>query len=409
MFCSLGVFYMRRFIWILIILIFSVWLGLQISKDPGLAFFSYRHWSVEMPLWFAILSFFVVFIIFYSMVRFFDQIDMSTHRFKNWLIWRRKNKSYSKTNRGLIEILEGHWKEAEYYLKEGLTQSDAPLLNYLALAKAAHEQKAFDRCDMYLRKAHAASPQADVAIGLTQAQLQLNQGQLEQALATLNHLQHAAPGHAFVLKLLERVYVHLGDWKNLLKLLPLLYKAKIINRDQLMQLELKAYNELLQLTASRSDALMILDETWQSVPRKLQANPLLIHSYASQLMHYSDRLDQAEELIFKTLKKSWHSELARLYGLIVTADSKKQLARAEQLLKQYDKQAMLLLTLGRLTMRCQLWGKARAYFEESLHLEAHPETYVEYAKLLEKLGDSTAALRCYQDGLLTFLQSPAKV
>jgi HemY protein len=399
---------MRRFIWILIILIFSVWLGLQISKDPGLAFFSYRHWSIEMPLWFAILSFFVVLILLYSIARLFDQMDISMYRFRSWLKWRRKNKSYSKTNRGLIEILEGHWKEAEYYLKEGVAQSDAPLLNYLALAKAAFEQKAFDRCDMYLRKAHIVAPQADVAIGLTQAQLQLNQGQLEQALATLHQLQHVAPNHAFVLKLLERVYVHLGDWKNLLKLLPLLYKAKIITRDQLLQLELKSYGELLKLTANRPDALSALQEVWQSIPKKLQTNQPILCQYISQLMHDSERSAEIEELLYKSLKKSWDKELVRLYGLIEITDSKKQLAHAESLLKKYDKQAILLLTLGRLAVRCQLWGKARAYFEESLNLEINPETYAEYGKLLEQLDDVTRAIQCYRNGLLYFSQHTIK-
>lgn len=391
---------MRRFIWILIVLIFSVWLGLQVAKDPGLAFFSYRNWSVEMPLWFALLSFISVLMIFYLATRFFDQIDTSIYRWKNWLKWRRKNKAYSKTNRGLIEILEGHWKNAEYYLKEGLAQSDAPLLNYLALAKSAHEQKAYDRRDSYLRKAHAAAPQADVAIGLTQAHLQLSQGQLEQALATLNHLRSVAPKHAFVLKLLERVYVHLGDWKSLLKLLPDLYRAKIVTREQLSQLELKTYTELLKSASQQVDNLTAVYDVWQSIPRKLQAQPQLIYIYANQLMRYPDKADEAEELIYKSLKKSWDKELVKLYGQLAITDAKKQLAHAENLLKRYDKQAVLLLTLGKLAVRCQLWGKARAYFEESLALELNRETYVECGKLFEQLGDADAALQCYRDGLM---------
>jgi HemY protein len=390
---------MRRFIWMLIILIFSVWLGLQVAKDPGLAFFSYRNWSVEMPLWFALLGFLAFFFVCYSLARFFNQIDSSLYRWKNWLKWRRKNKSYSKTNRGLVEGLEGNWKNAEYYLKEGLAQSDAPLLNYLALAKSAQEQKAYDRRDMYLRKAHAAAPQADVAIGLTQAQLQLSQGQLEQALATLDHLRSVAPQHAFVLKLLERVYIHLGDWKNLLTLLPSLYKAKVLTREQLAQLELKTYLELLRSSAGRADNLSSIQALWRSIPKKLQSNPQLIDCYATELMNYPEQADEIEALVYKTLKKSWDDRLGRLYGSLAITDSKKQLSHGEHLLKYYDKQAVLLFTLGRLAMRCQLWGKARTYFEESLALEASRDAYAEYGKLLEQLGDTTAAMQSYRDGL----------
>jgi HemY protein len=395
---------MRRFIWILIILIFSVWLGLQIAKDPGLAFFSYRHWSVEMPLWFALFSFIVLLLVLYTIIRFFNQIDASFYRWKSWLKWRRKNKSFNKTNRGLIEALEGQWKNAEYYLNEGLAQSDAPLINYLALAKSAHEQKAFDRRDTYLRKAHLAAPQADIAIGIMQVQLQLNQGQLEQALATLDHLRHVAPRHALVLKLLERVYIHLGDWRHVLEIAPCLYKAKVITRDELTKLELHVYNELLNSTTNRSDHLTALQTIWRSIPKKLQTNPPLVYSYTHQLVVYPEQSIEAEELIYKTLKKSWDARLARLYGTIILPNTKIQLTHAESLLKRYGKQAMLLLTLGKISVQCQLWGKARTYFEESLHLEANQETYMEYGKLLEHLGDLPGAMNSYREGLLCQLR-----
>ena len=55
---------MWRYIWLLIILIASILIGLSIAKDPGLAFFSYRNWSVEMPLWFAAVGFLAIVFIY---------------------------------------------------------------------------------------------------------------------------------------------------------------------------------------------------------------------------------------------------------------------------------------------------------------------------------------------------------
>ncbi|MBV9156764.1 MAG: tetratricopeptide repeat protein, partial [Acidobacteriaceae bacterium] len=268
-----------------------------------------------------------------------------------------------------------------------------------ALAKSAQEQKAFDRRDAYLRKAHLAAPSAEIAIGLTQAQLQLHQGQLEQALATLDHLRSIAPRHAVVLKLLERVYVHLGDWRHLLELIPFLYKTKVITRNELSGLEINAYNELLRSALNREDHFNALQTIWNTIPKKLQANPLLVYSYASQLVRYSERATEIEELLYKTLKKSWNAPLAGLYGTIIIADAKIQLTHAENLLKRYDKKPSLLLSLGRIAMRCQLWGKARSYFEESLQIEVNPETYLEYGKLLEQLGDLPGAMNTYREGL----------
>lgn len=390
---------MWRFIWLLIILIASVWLGLQIAKDPGLAFFSYRQWSVEMPLWFATFILIATLLIFYFITKFLDSASHLVYRFKSWLHWRRKHNAYSKTNRGLMELIEGRFKNAEHDLLEGLSQSDATLVNYLALAKAAHEQAAFDRRDTYLRKAHASAPDADVVIGLTQAQLQMNQGQLEQALATLKHLKTLVPKHVLVLKLLERVYVHLGDWQALLALLPRLYKAGVVNREQLTMLEKKTYEEILNSSSYREAGLSALHDLWTTVPRKLQKDPGVINCYVKQLLNYPDDGQEIELLIYKALKKSWDKPLAKLYGLIKTTEPKKQLVHAENLLKDYPNEAVLLLSLGRICVRSQLWGKARSYFQESLNMEANAETFAEYGKLLEHLGDSTAAMESYRDGL----------
>ncbi len=390
---------MRRFVIGIIILIFSVWLGLRIARDPGLALFTYNNWSVEMPLWFAVLSLIVLMVIVYFLVRFLTGIDSSFYRWKNWLRWRRKNKAYSKTNRGLIELIEGHWRTAENYLLDGIPQSDTPLINYLAAAKAAHELAAYDKRDAYLREAHVISPQADIAIGLTQAQLQFDQGQLEQALATLNHLRSIAPSHAVVLKLLQKLYVRLADWKGLLKLLPSLRKAKLLTPEHFSLFEMHVYQEILNSTANKTESLQTLHEFWKNVPRHLQKNPSLIACYVKQLLRFPGVSVEVEDLINRTLKKSWDSELVKIYGLLITDDSKKQLSHAEKWLKQYPNQAVLLLTLGRLCLRCQLWGKARSYLEDSLKLEAMSETYVEYGKLFEQLGDMSAAIQNYREGL----------
>lgn len=390
---------MWRFILTIVLLILSVWVGVKIAADPGVAVFLYRDWSVEMPLWFAALAVIVVMLVIYAVMRFVDGVDSTLYRWRNWLQWRRKHRSYNKTNRGLLEIIEGRWRSAETHLLEGVHQSDAPLINYLAAAKAAHEQGSFDKRDVYLRKAHDLAPQAEVAIGLTQAQLQLNQGQLEQALATLGSLRQIAPKHAMVLHLLEKLYVHLGDWQGLLKLIPALQKAKIVNAQQAVQLEERAYLELFNAAATKADDSKTLDAAWQLIPRRLQRNAHLVFAYGQYALAYPEKADEIETLINKSIKHSWDSNLVKLYGFLVTTQPKKQLAHAEGWLKSYHNHGLLLLTLGRLCMRCQLWGKARSYFEDSLNIEANPATNFALGKLLEQLGDIHAAAQSYREGL----------
>jgi HemY protein len=389
---------MRRFIFLLFILIISVFVGLKIAEDPGYALFAYKQWTVEMPLWFAVFSLILMIAALFLVLRFFDGIDASWSKWRSWLWMRRKHKAYSKTNRGLIELLEANWKSAENYLMDGVDQSDAPLINFLAAAKAAHEQGAFDKRDIYLRKAYDLSPQSHIAVGLTQAQLQLSQGKLEQALATLNQLRQIAPKQRLILKLLERVYIHLGDWKNLLNLTPHLYKAKLITADQMILLESKIYQELL-IATSKSGSVNAARELWRVMPRKIQKRPDVVCCYVKQLFLYPEMLSEIEELIVKTLKYDWQEECVRIYGLLVTTHTVKQLKIAEDWQKHYGMHAMLYLTLARLSARCQMWGKARSYYEECVKLTPLSEAYLEYGDLLLQLDEISAAMQVFREGL----------
>lgn len=391
---------MRRFILFLLFLVGSVFLGWKIAQDPGYALFSYQHWTVEVPLWLAVLGVIILFFLGFCIIRIVDSIDFSLYRWRNWRRWQSKYKSVNKTHRGLLELLEGHWKSAEHYLMEGVRQSDAPLINYLAAAKAAHEQEEYDKRDGFLRKAHELAPQAEVAIGLTEAQLQLQQGRLESAQTTLNHLQTLAPKHPLVLKLLERLYIRLGDWQALLQLLPRLQKAKVVDDVYAKQFEAKLYSELLNATDHKKEGLKAIQAVWERIPRRVQANPAVLASYAKYVVCYPEVADELEVLVRKAIGRSWDLALVRLYGLILAKDPVKQLSRAEVWQKEHLDQAILLLTLGRLSARAQLWGKAKTYFEASLKLHADPETYVEYGRLLELLGEQNAAVESYRDGLL---------
>lgn len=389
---------MRSFIVILLVFIISVCLGLKIAADPGYAFFSYQNWSVEMPLWFAALTLLLILFVGYLLVRLFDSVDFSLYRLKHWMRYRQKTKSYSKTNRGLLELIEGNWQTAEKYLLEGIPQSDAPLINYLAAAKAAQQLGSFEKRDAYLRKAHDIAPHAEVAIGLTQAQLLFDQGQLEQALATLGHLRSIAPKQKRVLKLMERIYTRLADWQELLKLLPSLRKAKLIDGNEMELFEKNIYLQVLQ--TSKPDSAETIRAIWNSIPRKFQKDPQVICAYVELMLPYPDAANESESLLTKILKQEWNEDAARLYGLIESANPAKQLARSEEWAKLYPNQPTLFLTLGRLSVRNQLWGKARDYYESSLKLDARPETYIAYAKLLETLEDPTSAIKNYRDGLL---------
>src|SRR5690606_34064204 len=117
-------------------------------------------------------------------------------------------------------LIEGRFRKAEKLLLAGVKRSIEPLMNYLAAAKAAQEQKEFARRDAYIRKAYVVEPKAELVISLTAAELRFENHELQEALIILNRLRESHPRHPRVLTLLEKIYIRMGDFEGLRQLLP---------------------------------------------------------------------------------------------------------------------------------------------------------------------------------------------
>jgi len=388
---------MRRLFLFLLFLVASVWFGLTMMRHPGYLFVVYQPWMVQMPLWFALLALFFIFSLFYFFITGIDRLYFILFRIKNWLRLRREHRSYSKTQHGLATLIEGRWKKAERLLLAGVNQSFDPLMNYLGAAKAAHEEGAFERRDKYIQTAYHVAPQADLAIGLMQARMELKQDQLEHAAATLRHLQLESPRHPQVLQLLEKVYVRSADWQNLLALLPSLRKANLLNSEQRDLFEKNIYCQLFQ--AANQKDLQGLHELWNSIPRSGRKNPDVVLAYVKQLLRVGNASNEIEELIRATLKSTWQPELASIYGTLPFSNLNRQLVIVGAWLKIHGPQPETLLSLGKLCVRVQLWGKAKDYFKRCLALGPNPAAALAYGQLLEQLGESDGAIEVYKAGL----------
>lgn len=395
---------MLRLIIFLLFLIASVWFGIAILKHPGYLLVVYQPWMVQMPLWFALVATLIFIGLFYLLINGVDRLQFFWFRVKNWLRIRREHKSYSKTQHGLALLVEGRFSKAEKLLLAGVNQTVEPLINYLGAAKAAQEQGALDRRDAYIQKAHQVAPHADLAIGLTQAELEIEQDQLERAAATLQRLREASPRHPRVLKLLEKVYVRLADWKSLYALLPNLRKAKLLNNEQTEQFEKNIYCEILR--AAHPNNLQELSVLWNTIPKSARKNVDVIDAYIRQslrinsvLVEGSDQVNEIEDLIRSALKHHWQADLVNIYGTLPFSNLNRQLVIVGAWLKTYGQKPELLLVLGKLCVRVQLWGKAKDYFAKCLAMGPNAEAALEYGKLLEQLGETEAAMQIYRDGL----------
>ncbi|WP_148861471.1 heme biosynthesis HemY N-terminal domain-containing protein [Marinobacter fonticola] len=384
---------MRRvFLILLIALLLGAVLSLGLQYDSGYIRISLGNYLIETNFWVGVLLLLVVTLLLQAILVVARRLRSGTGIVSNWLNQSAERRARRRTTRGLLSLAEGNWPRARKLLETSADKADTPLINYLAAAQCAFECGDHEAVDDLLRKAFESTPGSDLAVGITQAQLQIAGNRMEQALATLVRLRKQAPHHPFVLKLLRTVYERLEDWRELSALIPELRKRELLGKEELQQLERTTWHNLLQRAADdvrRQDTekrdLSPLTKLWDELPGSMRRDELTIREYARHLSLLGDE-SQAETLLRKVLRNHWSDELANLYGRVAGEKPDEQLLVAERWLQDRPNNPELLLALGRLSLRNELWGKAREYFETSLRLKRSRETLAELARLNAHMG-----------------------
>ena len=390
----------RFFLASLLVLIASIALVAAIEYDPGYLLISYGHYTLESSVWVGGAFFLALFSVVYAAFSLLRRSIHGGNALGAWFSDHGYRRSQRQTTQGLIAFIEGNWQSARRILIRAAGKSETPLLNYLIAARACHALDDSKQMKILLKQAEQSTQGAGIAVGLTQAELQMRSGQFEQSLATLTRLRRDAAKHPYVLYLLKDAYIGLNDWQQVIALLPELKKYKVLVPEKLMELELAASKEnILETARSRSDTLVKLNKLWQSFPKSVIKSSELLACYASCIMTCGG-MPEAERLIRKQLKQDWDKTLITLYGKVVADDVAKQLIHAENWLKERNNDADLFLCLGRLSLQNSLWGKAREYFKTSLRLENTPEACAELGRLLANLGEHEKSNDYFQQGLM---------
>ncbi len=368
-------------------------------QDPGYVAINFRNYLIEMsvPILLAIIA--LVFVGIWLLAKVFrapKKLGEAAGRF-------RTERAGQRLTQGMIEVAEGNFAKGEKLLARAAKVSDTPLLNYLQAARAAHLLGQDDRRDSWLKEAFEQTPEAANAVLLTQAELQLDQEQYEQALATLRRLEESSPNHSHALALLGRLYFRLEDWNHLAEMLPKLRKQGRLDGPTLDKWSQRVCMEKLRQSTD-SDAVLA---EWKAIPKGLKKDDLLLETYYNSLMR-TGMHEKVEKDLGAEIKREWRGSLVRLFGMVEGPDATKQLRRAENWLKTHGEDTDLLLTAARLCLRNELWGKARSYLETVISIRPTPEAYQEYGRLLNQLGEGDAAADAYRAGLGMVAPSPLR-
>lgn len=392
----------RTFLLFLLAIFVAALLGLLIAEEAGYVLIAWKGFRYESTLWVFLALGAVLWALLAGVRLLLGLLGASGRLVNPWSGRNRTRRMQQAAQRGLLELAAGRWSHALRLLRRVAVHSSQPLVPYLAAARAASELGEHASADQLLEEARQREPKAALAVDLVQAQLLMARGADAEAASVLQAVRDRHPRHPHVLRLLAQLQPRLGNWAALCELLPELRRQKLLADDELEALELRARRALLEQAAAAGEApLDALRQAWQQLPQAQRQKPALVGCHAELLQRLGGGAE-AEELLRAALKRDYDARLAYLYGLVQGRDPARQLASAEAWLKGRPADAGLLLSLGRLALRNQLWGKARDYLEHSLQLERRVETYAELARLLARLGEVERSNRLLQEGFGLF-------
>jgi HemY protein len=391
---------MRAVILLFLLLAATVALMLQIREDSGYVLLSYGSYSLETSLIVLLVALGASFALLYMAVRTVIGAIRIPKATRDYNRKRLRSRAANELQQGLLQLAEGNWSQAQKNLSRHAHDSQLAIVHYLSAARAAQRAHDTESRDAWLAKAYQANPQAEIAIGLAKAELQLDEKQLVHALATLRRLREKNPKHPYVLKLLAQTHIQLNEWQELEQLLADLEQHHALGKQSMLELRQKLWIQRLQqitqtaLEGRREIAAEHIQALWKKTSRAEREDADRLIHFAKA--HHAAGEDQiAAGLIEPVVKKTWHEDAVALYGWL-DLSQKQALKTIELWLKKYGDQPALLLTAARVCIRYQLWGRARSWLNHLTTTTPSESAWRELAALEESQGNSAAAANAWR-------------
>lgn len=381
---------MRGLMWVLAVFALAVGLSLAAHLNDGYAILVFPPYRVELSLNFAILLGLAGFTLGYLLLRLVAHTLRLPLHVRAFHLRRRSEKGRAAMLAALQTLFEGRYGRAEKSAGAAYEFGEAPALSALIAARAAGELREFERRDQWLARAQSHDADTRQARLAVQASLLLDERRYDDALAVLSELSASAGKRIATQRMLMKAHQRLGHWDEVRRLATALGKRGVLAEVAATQLRVTAQIEALRQQARDASSLAAC---WQGTEDRLDAR---VAYTAAQLFSALGDCRRAHEILEAALDAEWNERLILLYGECLGADILKQIERAEKWLKSQPRDRALLLTLGRLCLAQELWGKARSYLEASLSEEPSRSAHVALAQLFDRIGKPEDASRHYR-------------
>ena len=175
-------------------------------------------------------------------------------------------------------------------------------------------------------------------------------------------------------------------------------RSRALNSSEFTQLEQTYWAGKLSAAADIDE----LKALWDSLTRKQQLDQVILAEYVEQRIGWGQEVG-VQALLEKGIKRQWNDRLVYQYGRLTLGPAFERLKIAEKwhsTLSVQKHNPILLLTLGRLACRSQLWGMGQSYLKESLKIRPEIETFHALAQCYEAEGKDNQAALTYKEAIV---------
>ncbi|KLN98003.1 protoheme IX biogenesis protein HemY [Moellerella wisconsensis] len=393
---------MIKVLLLFIILIAGIILGPVLSGHQGYVLIRTDNYDIvtsvtSLVLCFVLLQFILLFIGWC-----YRRFVSTTSRTRGWISGRKYHKAHDQTQKALLKLAEGDFKQVEKLMSKHADYSQQPVINYLLAAEAAQQRGDEYRTHQYLDRAAEVAGNEQLPVDITRVRIQLAEGEIFAARTGVDKLLDKAPRHPEVLRLAEQAYLKSGAYQALIELLPIIGKEKIHTDDELETLRLKAYKGLMNQCMAE-DGSEGLTRWWKAQSRKVRHEIALQSFIAEHLIECGDH-EGAQKIILDGLKQQYDERLLLLVPRIKTNHPEALEKVLLHLIKHSGATPLLNSTLGQIALQHAEWEKAESYFKAALAQRTDPHDAAWLADALDKLKKPEEAAKVRQEALIHTLK-----
>ncbi|KAF1010070.1 MAG: heme biosynthesis protein HemY [Burkholderia sp.] len=389
---------LRGMLWLAMLFAIAVSLATVGHFDGGQVLIVYPPYRVDVSLNLFIVSFVVLFVVIYALLRIMRNIWCMPQRVAAYRKRMRYEKAHASLREAVANFYAGRFSRAEKAARDALLVDDNQSAAGLMGAVAAHRMHEYARRDEWLARVDASEWQE--ARLLATADMLAEACDAEGALAALAEMQASGSKCIHAQQVALRAQQQLKNWAEVLKLTKELEKREALHPNAVVKMRQQAAEHLLRDHRHDADALL---EAWQLLSAAERHSPRLA-DLAAKLLIALERQPEARHIVEDALAYNWDARLLRCYPDTASSDVLPLIQKAESWKRDHPDDAELLVALGRLCQRQQLWGKAQSYLEAALKLSDNEGLKVHVhralASLFEHFGDQEQAARHYRESAL---------